>query len=57
MLSYANFGSGKSKSAKKVGRAVAYIHKHYPEIVVDGEIQADFALSKSLRDDKFPFSK
>jgi malate dehydrogenase (oxaloacetate-decarboxylating)(NADP+) len=57
LLSYANFGSGKSKSAKKVSRAVAYLHKNYPEIVVDGEIQADFALSRSMRDSQFPFSK
>jgi malate dehydrogenase (oxaloacetate-decarboxylating)(NADP+) len=57
MLSYANFGSGKSKSARKVAKAVAYIHKHYPDIVIDGEIQADFALSKSMRDEKFPFTK
>ncbi len=57
MLSYSNFGSTSSKSASKVVNAVAYIHKHYPEIVIDGEIQADFALSKSLRDEKFPFTK
>ena len=57
MLSYSNFGSTASKSASKVVNAVAYIHKNYPEIVIDGEIQADFALSKSLRDEKFPFTK
>lgn len=57
MLSYSNFGSTSSKSASKVVNAVAYIHKNYPEIVIDGEIQADFALSKSLRDEKFPFTK
>ena len=57
MLSYSNFGSAKSKSASKVSGAVAYIHEHYPDIIIDGEIQADFAISENLRKDKFPFSK
>jgi malate dehydrogenase (oxaloacetate-decarboxylating)(NADP+) len=57
MLSYANFGSGRSNSSSKVSRAVEYLHTHHPDIVVDGEIQADFALSSNLRDDRFPFSK
>jgi len=33
------------------------LHKHFPEIIIDGEIQADFALNMDLRDEKFPFSK
>ena len=57
MLSYSNFGSANSKSANKGSNAVAYIHKHYPDIKIDGEIQADFALSKTMRAEKFPFSK
>ena len=57
MLSHSNFGSVQSKSAVKVAKAVKYMHKHYPDIIIDGEIQADFALSKTLRDRKFPFTK
>ncbi|UMB52665.1 NADP-dependent malic enzyme [Lutibacter sp. A64] len=57
VLSYSNFGSADSKSANKGANAVAYIHENFPEINIDGEIQADFALSRTLRDDKFPFSK
>jgi len=57
MLSYSNFGSAKSKSANKGSNAVAYIHKHFPEINIDGEIQADFALNRVMREEKFPFSK
>jgi len=57
MLSYSNFGSAKFKSASKSLNAVAYLHKHFPEIIIDGEIQADFALNMDLRDEKFPFSK
>lgn len=57
MLSYANFGSSKDHRATKVRDAVAYLHRHYPEILVDGELQSDFALNKDLLQSKFPFSK
>lgn len=57
MLSYANFGSSKDLRANKVGEAVAYLHRHYPEILVDGELQSDFALNRELLQSKFPFSK
>tara|TARA_R110001583_G_scaffold61843_3_gene182359 strand:+ start:1140 stop:3416 length:2277 start_codon:yes stop_codon:yes gene_type:complete len=57
MVSYSNFGSAESKSASKGSDAVEYLHKHYPDITIDGEIQADFAMSRTLRDDKFQFSK
>lgn len=57
MLSYSNFGSASSKSANKGSKAVEFLHEHFPEINIDGEIQADFALSKSIRDEKFPFNK
>ncbi|WP_417443015.1 NADP-dependent malic enzyme [Joostella sp.] len=57
MLSYANFGSSKDEKANKVGDAVAYLHRHYPDILVDGELQSDFALNKELLQSKFPFSK
>ena len=58
MVSYSNFGSSMSnESANKVREAVAYLHKYYPNLVVDGEIQADFALNPEMLKDKFPFSK
>lgn len=57
MLSYSNFGSTLSKSSRKGSNAVAYMHKHHPDIIIDGEIQADFALSRTLRKKKFPFTK
>jgi malate dehydrogenase (oxaloacetate-decarboxylating)(NADP+) len=57
MLSYSNFGSAISKSANKGAIAVEYLHKYYPEICIDGEIQGDFALSKTLRGERFPFTK
>ena len=57
MVSYSNFGSSSSESAEKVRQAVAYLHKYYPDLIVDGEIQADFALNPEMLKDKFPFSK
>ncbi len=57
MLSYANFGSSKHERASKVSRAVKYLHKYYPGIIVDGELQSDFALNADLLQKKFPFSK
>ena len=57
MLSYSNFGSSDHERAKKVGEAVDYLHRYYPEINVDGALQSDFALNKEMLAEKFPFSK
>jgi malate dehydrogenase (oxaloacetate-decarboxylating)(NADP+) len=57
MVSFSNFGSSHNAGAAKVREAVAYLHKHHPDIVVDGEIQADFALNPEMLKAKFPFSK
>lgn len=57
MVSFSNFGSSENESAVKVKQAVAYLHKYYPNLIVDGEIQADFALNPEMLKDKFPFSK
>ncbi|MES2747773.1 MAG: NADP-dependent malic enzyme [Bacteroidota bacterium] len=57
MVSFSNFGSSTHESANKVREAVAYLHKNYPHLVVDGEIQSDFALNPELLKNKFPFSK
>jgi malate dehydrogenase (oxaloacetate-decarboxylating)(NADP+) len=57
MVSFSNFGSSKSESGAKIREAVSYLHKYFPGITVDGEIQADFALNERMREDKFPFTK
>ena len=57
MISYSNFGSSKNPQADKVREAVSYLHKYYPDLAVDGEVQADFALNPDLLKSKFPFSK
>ena len=57
MISYANFGSSKDPHATKVREAVAYLHRSNPDMLVDGELQTDFALNSQLLQKKFPFSK
>ena len=57
MTSYSNFGSSDNPNATKVRDAVAYLHKTYPDMVVDGELQMDFALNSKMLQDIFPFSK
>jgi len=56
MLSYSNFGSNDGDISDKVRDAVRILHRDHPEIVADGEIQANFALNKNLLADNFPFS-
>ncbi len=57
MLSFSNFGSSEDPRARKVAEAVERIHVKYPDIIIDGEIQANFALNPSLLRDNFPFSE
>lgn len=57
MVSFSNFGSSADQSAAKVREAVAYLHNYYPDLIVDGEIQVDFALNAEMLAAKFPFSK
>lgn len=57
MVSFSNFGSSESEKASKVRDAVKQLHKFYPNLCVDGELQTDFALNEELRDSRFPFSK
>ena len=57
MISYANFGSSKDPHATKVQEAVELLHKSNPDMIVDGELQTDFALNPDMLKEKFPFSK
>ncbi len=57
MLSYANYGSSNHPNAQKVRQAVEILHERNPDIIVDGEIQTDFALDQELCHNNFPFSK
>ena len=57
LLSYSNFGSSEEEDAIKMRTAAKILHEKHPEIIVDGDIQANFALNKELRDEIFPFSE
>jgi len=56
MLSYSNFGSSDGDVPKKVSKAVSILHKNYPGLIVDGDIQANFAVNNNLLKEQFPFS-
>ena len=57
MLSYSNFGSDQEGSPAKVHEAVAYMHREFPNLTIDGEMQVKFALNSTLRDEKYPFTR
>lgn len=57
MLSYSNFGSNEGETAIKVREAVKILHEQHPEVIVDGDIQANFAVNKEKMKANFPFSK
>ncbi|MBN1791091.1 MAG: NADP-dependent malic enzyme [Bacteroidales bacterium] len=57
LLSYSNFGSNRDASPNTVREAVEILHRENPELIVDGEMQANYAFNKKIRQEKFPFSK
>lgn len=57
MTSFSNFGSSPSPKTTKVREAVAILHETNPELLVDGELQMDFALNSEMLETTFPFSK
>lgn len=56
MLSYSNFGSAEGQVPQKVAKAVSILHSNYPGLVVDGDLQANFATNNELLKEQFPFS-
>jgi malate dehydrogenase (oxaloacetate-decarboxylating)(NADP+) len=56
LLSYSNFGSNKGEIPEKTSEAVRILHEKYPNMIVDGEMQANFALNSELLKDNFEFS-
>lgn len=57
LLSYSNFGSNDGEEAVKMREAVKIIHEERPDLIVDGEVQANFALDSEMLNEKFSFSK
>jgi malate dehydrogenase (oxaloacetate-decarboxylating)(NADP+) len=56
MLSYSNFGSNADKNTAKVRRAVEIARERWPELAIDGEMQADTAVEPSIAQETYPFS-
>lgn len=56
MLSYSNFGSSEGPEAKKIEIATKIVKKERPDLIIDGEIQANFALNSEMTKEIFPFS-
>ena len=56
LLSYSNFGSNDGPIPEKTREAVSILHKQYPDMVIDGEMQANFAINTELLKDNYPFS-
>lgn len=56
LLSYSNFGSSPGDDPTKMSKAVKLIKENDPNLIVDGELQANFALNNSLMNEKFSFS-
>jgi len=56
LLSYSNFGSSRTPESRKMANAAKRLSKLYPNMIIDGEIQADFALNKEKMKYLFDFS-
>ncbi len=57
LLSYSNFGSVGGEIPDKVRKAVEMLHKNFPGMIVDGDMQANVALNNELLKEHFPFSE
>lgn len=57
LLSYSNFGSAPGDDSEKMAEAVRILHENHPTLIVDGEVQANFALNNELMNEKFSFSQ
>jgi malate dehydrogenase (oxaloacetate-decarboxylating)(NADP+) len=57
LASYSNFGWIREGSPKRCQEAIEILHRDHPDLIVDGEMQADYALNKKLRQEHYPFSK
>lgn len=56
VLSYSNFGSSKGEVPEKTSAAVRMAKQKFPDLIIDGDIQANVALNTSLQQENFPFS-
>ena len=56
MVSYSSFGADTEGSPLKVHEAVSIMQKEYPDLKIDVEMQGNYAMNKSLRDNTYPLN-
>ena len=56
VVSYSNFGSSKGEVPEKTREAVRLAKKKYPDLIIDGDIQANVAFNTEIQQESFPFS-
>nr|MDJ0780250.1 phosphate acyltransferase [Gammaproteobacteria bacterium] len=56
LLSHSNFGSHDSVSSEKMRRALRLLQQNHPELMVEGEMQANLALLPRVMQEQFPNS-
>jgi malate dehydrogenase (oxaloacetate-decarboxylating)(NADP+) len=56
LLSYSNFGSSEGPDAIKMREVAKILHERHPHLIVDGELQANFAMNNQMLKEQFPFS-
>lgn len=56
-LSYSNFGSSKGEIPEKAAKAVAEAKKRWPDLIIEGDIQANIAVNTELQKETYPFSE
>jgi malate dehydrogenase (oxaloacetate-decarboxylating)(NADP+) len=57
MLSFSNFGSTRHPLSEKVRQAVEIVRQRRPDILIDGEMQADTAVVPDIIEERYPFSR
>jgi malate dehydrogenase (oxaloacetate-decarboxylating)(NADP+) len=57
MLSFSNFGSNPDELSRKVQKATDILHRDHPELIVDGEMQANTAIDPLILNELYPFNK
>ncbi len=57
MVSYSNFGTDTGGSAGAVHSAIEELQREHPDWAIDGEMQVNIAMDKTLRDTKYPFTR
>lgn len=57
LLSYSNFGSSKGAIPDKMREAAQIAKRRYPDLIIDGDIQANIAVNTELQKEMYPFSR